>query len=471
MREPKQLVLCFDGTNNQFGTENTNVVKLFGMLTKNDTSKQKVYYQTGIGTYDLDGVTTKLGLAVDSAVATSIKDHIIGGYKFLMQTYESGDEISLFGFSRGAVTARALAAMLYIVGLLPEDNDEHVPFAWAIFEQAHEEIERSQDDPRRFESLNFKRTFSRDVLVNFLGLWDTVIGVAPVRLYRNTNYNPIVHYVRHAMALDETRDRFQVEPWGEPPALDSDEAFRENEPTKELKSASPAARVGGNSLCLAHIERFGHAGRLSMQQVEATRFQTDVEEVWFAGYHSDVGGGNTPYTQPHALSLIPLRWMVREALVHTNILFEMSVLEEYEIMLPEDMPESGDTLITKPKYRQFEKEDALSESVSPYVGGFMGAFYRITEYLPKIRTDGRGFAPHLMKARELMKPTAERPTRIHSSVLTRLETLGEDPKRQVASRYPEAWGTDNVMIVDLWALNPTSFTENFVSRLSGSSSE
>ncbi|KAG8927359.1 hypothetical protein FRC02_008259 [Tulasnella sp. 418] len=437
------------------------------MLTKNDTSKQKVYYQTGIGTYDLDGVTTKIGLAVDSAVATNMKDHIIGGYKFLMQTYESGDEISLFGFSRGAVTARALAAMLYIVGLLPEDNDEHVPFAWSIFEQSHEEIERDKNDPGRFQSLNFKRTFCRDVQVKFLGVWDTVIGVAPVKL---SNYNPIVHYVRHAMALDETRDRFQVEPWEKPSRRSAaEEAFRENEPSRKLKTAAPAARVGGNASNVAHIEIHGHAGRLSMKQDGATRFQTDVEEVWFTGNHSDVGGGNTSYDTPNALSYIPLRWMVREVLKLTSILFEKSVLEEYEIMLPEDMPESGDALITKQHYRECEKKDALSEPVSPYAGGFMGVFYKISEYIPKIRTDGRGFAPHFMRARDLMAPTAERPTRIHSSVLTRLEKLGEDPKGRIVSQSPKVWGSKNVMIVDPWALSSTSFTNNWISKLGGAS--
>ncbi|KAG8927360.1 hypothetical protein FRC02_008260, partial [Tulasnella sp. 418] len=302
-RTPRQLVLCFDGTGNEFGKEvrvpnchkhlrasfnfddlmqNTNVVKLFAMLTKNSSSMQKVYYQTGIGTYDPDGWLSSADKIIDSAVAKTMQHHVTGGYKFLMQTYESGDEISLFGFSRGAATARALAAMLYHVGLLPQDNDEHVSFAWNIFAQAHQEKDKT--DWTRYQSLNFKRTFCREVKVHFLGLWDTVVGVAPVKM---THYNPIVYHVRHAIALHETRDRFQVELWGASPTSDSEEAFRETEASPDNILVAPAARVGANTAGQAHIEKCGEAGLQSTDpHAHSENIVADVQEVWFAGFHS-----------------------------------------------------------------------------------------------------------------------------------------------------------------------------------------
>ncbi|KAG8960119.1 hypothetical protein FRC03_007052 [Tulasnella sp. 419] len=462
-RTPRQLVLCFDGTGNKFGEDNTNVVKLFAMLTKNSSSLQKVYYQSGIGTYDPDGFLSSADKIIDSGMAVNMKDHILGGYKFLMQTYESGDEISIFGFSRGAVTARALAAMLYIVGLLPQDNEEHVSFAWDIFSQAHQEKGRQKDDWRRYKSLNFKRTFSREVKVQFLGLWDTVIGVAPVRMLENTNYNPIVHHVRHAIALHETRDRFQVELWGVPPAPNSEEAFRETEPAQGSKYIAPAARAGANMAGQAHLEKLGNAGLQSTHQhadQRNTATVTDVEEVWFAGFHSDVGGGNTPYYEKSALSYIPLRWMVREALQHSSIIFETSVLDIFNIKLPKDIPESGSDPVTLQKYRQTEQGDAESDLHSPYEGGVMGVFYTIAEYLPKYRSDGRGILPHRAKARDLAKPTMDRPNKIHSSVLSMLAKRAKDEAAALESL--QVWGSEHVEIVDQWALDPTSKASNWL---------
>ncbi|KAG8927358.1 hypothetical protein FRC02_008258 [Tulasnella sp. 418] len=424
-RTPRQLVLCFDGTGNKFGEDNTNVVKLFAMLTKNSSSLQKVYYQSGIGTYDPDGFLSSADKIIDSGMAVNMKDHI--------------------------------------VGLLPQDNEEHVSFAWDIFSQAHQEKGRQKDDWRRYKSLNFKRTFSREVKVQFLGLWDTVIGVAPVRMLENTNYNPIVHHVRHAIALHETRDRFQVELWGVPPAPNSEEAFRETEPAQGSKYIAPAARAGANMAGQAHLEKLGDAGLQSTHQhadQRNTATVTDVEEVWFAGFHSDVGGGNTPYYEKSALSYIPLRWMVREALQHSGIIFETSVLDIFNIKLPKDIPESGSDPVTLQKYRQTEQGDAESDLHSPYEGGVMGVFYTIAEYLPKYRSDGRGILPHRAKARDLAKPTMDRPNKIHSSVLSMLAKRAKDEAAALESL--QVWGSEHVEIVDQWALDPTSKASNWV---------
>lgn len=91
--------------------------------------------------------------------------HITGGYSFLMNNYRNGDKISIFGFSRGAYTARALAGMLTKVGLLPKDNIEQVPFAWKLYTQSStgELAGKSVED--------YRKMFSRTVEIEFLGIW------------------------------------------------------------------------------------------------------------------------------------------------------------------------------------------------------------------------------------------------------------------------------------------------------------
>jgi len=106
----RTLVLCFDGTGDQFDDDNSNIVQLVTMLKKDDKTKQMVYYQAGIGTYTTPAIATpfmsKLSKALDEMFAWNLDAHVMGGYEFLMQNYRSGDKICIFGFSRGAFTAR-----------------------------------------------------------------------------------------------------------------------------------------------------------------------------------------------------------------------------------------------------------------------------------------------------------------------------------------------------------------------------
>ncbi len=249
----RNIVLCFDGTNNEYAAVNTNVVKLYAMLDRGPD--QLAYYQPGIGTMDPPGVWGKLkGVfvkKVDLAIAWLLEEHVTSGYRFLMRYYQPGDEIFIFGFSRGAYTARVLAAMLYKTGLLTQGNEELIPFAWDIFRRTH----------NKDISSGFGATFSRSVKVRFLGLWDTVRTVGwmwdPIH-FQYTMSNPIVEVVRHAVAIDERRAYFPQNLWTADP---------------------PRAQ--------------------------------DVAQLWFAGVHCDVGGG---YREAEAgLSKIALRWMVEEA--------------------------------------------------------------------------------------------------------------------------------------------------------------
>jgi uncharacterized protein (DUF2235 family) len=250
----RKIILCFDGTNNEYAATNTNVVKLYAML---DRSKgdQFAYYQPGIGTFPPPGMWGKIKkwivTRLDLAIAWLLEEHVTDGYRFLMRYYQDGDQIFIFGFSRGAYTARALAGMIHKVGLLSQGNEELIPFAWAQYKR---ETDWSI-------SGGFRKTFCRKVSIDFIGLWDTVSSVGwlwhPEYLEFTAN-NPSVKVVRHAVAMDERRSYFVQNLWGHDPNI-----------------------------------------------------PTDIEQVWFAGVHCDVGGG---YVEAESgLSKIALKWMVEEA--------------------------------------------------------------------------------------------------------------------------------------------------------------
>jgi uncharacterized protein (DUF2235 family) len=248
---PRNLVPCLDGTSNQYAADNTNVVKLYAMLDRAPTL-QLSYYQPGIGTMTPAGIWGRVKRWVvkqlDLAMALFLSTHVTDAYRFLMRYYQPGDRIFIFGFSRGAYTARALAAMVHKVGLLTQGNDELIPFAWDMFAK--------QTDKQIYEG--FKTTFSREVPIHFLGLWDTVSSVGWIWDQKSLPYtqnNPSVQTVRHAIALDERRAYFVQNLWGKEPA--------------------------------------------------------DVEQLWFPGVHCDVGGG---YPEDKSgLSAIALKWMVENA--------------------------------------------------------------------------------------------------------------------------------------------------------------
>jgi len=129
---PKNIVLCCDGTANEFAQDNTNVVKLYSTLIHNDPS-QCTYYHPGVGTMEPPGTLTPLrrrmtrllGLAFGAYLENDIRD----AYVFLMQTYGPNDRVFLFGFSRGAYTVRAVASLLHMYGLLRPGNEALVPYA------------------------------------------------------------------------------------------------------------------------------------------------------------------------------------------------------------------------------------------------------------------------------------------------------------------------------------------------------
>ncbi|KZT52348.1 hypothetical protein CALCODRAFT_476028 [Calocera cornea HHB12733] len=301
----RRLIVCFDGTSNLFDQSNTNVVKLVSYLKKDDLNEQQVYYQTGVGTYigagNLMPFAVKLAKLADEAVAWDIGNHIMGGYNFLMQNWTPGSKISIFGFSRGAYTARALAGMLHKVGLLSRSNEEQIPFAYNMYAKGSEMCD------------DFKRTFCNPVEVDFLGVWDTVssVGVLAETDLPFTDSAQFIRVFRHAVSLDERRCKFKANLC----ELSCGEC-------KEVRKRKMGLDAG-----LEEME--------DIKDPDCTAPHTDVEEVWFAGGHGDVGGGCVTNNVDHSANRIPLVWMIREiVLSHTGITFDPAALERDGILLP-----------------------------------------------------------------------------------------------------------------------------------------
>lgn len=168
--------------------------------------------------------------AKDSAIGSSFDQHVVGGYRFLMRFYNPGDEIYMFGFSRGAYIARFLAEMLDYIGLLSHGNEEMVRFAWKTFSQwqcrqgggsdpdggsAAEAARAKQHEMYKFMK-GFRETFSRPVgRIRFLGLFDTVNSVPRFETaWMQRSKFPYTakssaKYIRHAVSIDERRAKFR----------------------------------------------------------------------------------------------------------------------------------------------------------------------------------------------------------------------------------------------------------------------
>jgi uncharacterized protein (DUF2235 family) len=272
----RNLIVCCDGTDNEFGPINTNVVRLAQVLDR-DPAKQLLYYDPGVGTMPEPGAlgaihkwTSKIaGLAFGAGLEWKVQE----AYTYLMDQWKPGDRVFIFGFSRGAYTARVLAAMLHAIGLLSQGSINMVPYALKIFKGARDE--RAAGDGNDYDRLcdQFRWTFARPMgrhdqdrrfPVHFVGVWDTVSSVGWVwdpAKFRYTAWNPSISTIRHAVAIDERR-------W----------FFRQN----LFKQAGP---------------------------------DQDFRQIWFPGVHCDVGGGYPPTLdgQPAELWRIPFAWMLEEA--------------------------------------------------------------------------------------------------------------------------------------------------------------
>jgi uncharacterized protein (DUF2235 family) len=275
---PKNVVICCDGTANEFAHNNTNVVKLYSTLVQ-DEPGQRTYYHPGIGTMEPPGalipISRKVSRVLGMAVGAFLENDIRDAYVFLMQAYEPRDSVFLFGFSRGAYTVRAVASLLRMYGLLRPGNEALVPYAIRMMMALKKA--RETDPSRYAKTINdyfslaseFKTTMARECRPWFVGVWDTVSSVGwienPLKLPFVAD-NGDIEIGRHAIAIDEKRAFFRTNLW----------------------------RPGGDP--------------------EESHGPKDLLQVWFPGVHCDVGGG---YAEAESgLSKLALEWMLDEAEQH-----------------------------------------------------------------------------------------------------------------------------------------------------------
>ena len=245
----KNIVICCDGTGNEYGRNNTNVVETYALVEKDQ--EQIAYYDPGVGTggWEYHEETGDLRAMSDQMTGKGLQRNVEDAYRRLMQCYESGDRVYLFGFSRGAFTVRSLAGMLHKCGLLSVGHENLVEYASRTYNT------RGNDDI----AAGFRSTFGRDCPIEFIGVWDTVESLVlnAGKRWHDHTLSPEVAFGYHALSIDERRRDFPPCLWNE-------------------------ADGGGG--------------------------QT-IEQVWFAGVHSDVGG----WYEERGLSNIALRWMLEKA--------------------------------------------------------------------------------------------------------------------------------------------------------------
>jgi len=304
----QNLIVLSDGTGNSASKQNkTNVWRLYQAIELSDGT-QVAEFADGVGTSSVRTLRV-LGLAL----GVGVKRNVLNLYKFLCRNYHPGDRIWAFGFSRGAFTIRVLVRLIYFEGLVSFESEAELNRNALAAYRAY----RKKAFPTYIPWV-FAGRYLRDLLifawnamtgarsypevkkeavnVHFVGVWDTVAAyglpidelttavdkwVWPMKFHGDIlGLSPNVQHARHALSLDDERRTFHPTPW--------DETAERN--------------------LLAR--RVVMPGRL--------------RQVWFAGSHSDVGGG-----YPDAgLSFVPLGWMIDEA-AGKGLRFEPSVVEGY----------------------------------------------------------------------------------------------------------------------------------------------
>jgi len=270
----KRLVVCCDGTWNDSdnGTGYTNVSRLAWAIKPVDErsgTTQIVFYQSGVGTEG--DLSSKLG---GGALGLGLSHNIRDAYSFVCNNYLAGDEIFLFGFSRGAYTARSIGGLIGYAGLLGKQDLDRFFELWDGYKES------DKDD--RAAALKKFPARNKDIPIKAIGVWDTVGSVGiPADLERfdflnfrryygfhNTDLGARVAHAFHALALDERRKNFVPTLWKQ----------------------TPEGKANGQVL----------------------------KQVWFAGVHSDVGGGY----KEHGASDIALAWMASEVAPFLGIDFD-----------------------------------------------------------------------------------------------------------------------------------------------------
>ncbi|QYK08379.1 DUF2235 domain-containing protein [Shewanella mangrovisoli] len=259
----KRIVICADGTWNRPEKDlkvdfPTNVLRLARAISPMaaDGKPQQVFYDWGVGSY--------YDQAIGGATGRGLHKNIMDGYRYIVQNYSPGDEIYLFGFSRGAYTVRCLCGLINNCGILKRHDARLIQQAFDHYKKSSAPFAPSGD-----KSVEFRQQHSHESReIKFVGVWDTVgamgIPISFLGLFEDkdefydTKIGRNVRVARHALAIDEHRSDFEPTIW----------QLRDN---------------------------------------------MDMQQVWFAGAHSNIGGSYLPDKDGSLLSDNALAWMMAEA--------------------------------------------------------------------------------------------------------------------------------------------------------------
>jgi uncharacterized protein (DUF2235 family) len=319
----RRVVICCDGTWNfpdelakAGGPAPTNVVKVAEGVARHDDEhdvQQLVYYQAGVGVVRKERFRGGI-------FGYGLSRHVRECYRFLIETYKPGDQLYFFGFSRGAYTARSVVGLIHYSGILRPEYRHRLNEAYRLYKSR-----RPNTRPDRITAKLFRRSYcydSDDITIHFVGVWDTVgsMGIPIGEMwmppfikkkygFHDTTLSPQVQNAYQALAIDERRRPFKPAVWTQAP---------------------------------------GQNGR-------------NVQQVWFAGAHRDVGGGN----QDCSLSDIPLRWMVDRAAA-CGLKLRAGHFSEAEV--PENMTEAQEL--------EWELARAHGKRIRPDSDGLLNESYK-----------------------------------------------------------------------------------------------
>ncbi|WFU54764.1 DUF2235 domain-containing protein [Bradyrhizobium pachyrhizi] len=274
-QQQKRLVIFLDGTWNSIDS-NTNVWRMRALCAakSKDGKPQMVYYEIGVNGF-LGGV---FGQGLDENIRLA--------YEWLVENYNDGDEIFIFGFSRGAFTARSLSGLVALEGVLKAGSPVGLGQLFARYQKGNEESiwtlkdkEASGDTSKLTPEEHSLLKYSQPAKVKVVGVWDTVgsVGLAAGNIphisrsqfdYLQTGLFLPIQNGYHALAIDEHRNDFAPTLWT-------------IHHTKDGKGPS-------------------------------MRPLASVEQRWFVGAHANVGGGY----EDDLLNQAPLRWLMQKAESH-----------------------------------------------------------------------------------------------------------------------------------------------------------
>ncbi|MEM6987611.1 MAG: DUF2235 domain-containing protein, partial [Pseudomonadota bacterium] len=268
-----------------------------------------------------------LGLATGFGLDANVLD----AYRFLIRHYTKGDQIYLFGFSRGAYTVRVLAGLINVMGVLRSHQEHMSQYALTAYKRSGEQddlaiawqVQEVLDTPR--------------ATVRFMGCWDSVASVIvprPDRLFLPsfeslpfTHRNPCVKVFRQACAIDERRCMFRLARWADPQPYKFIPYIKDDDAAEQ-----------------------------------------DIKQVWFAGVHSDVGGGYAE--RESGASKYPLAWMVDEAQAHGLVFRERLVDRLVHGKTPTNVEKGS-------------KRDYSAPSATAPLHDSMSLAWRLLEYWPR----------------------------------------------------------------------------------------